>query len=67
MERAGAKRCTGCGEHKPRGEFYADERLSDGLTCRCKACLRAVAAQRMRERRAADPAYCQPRRSGEGA
>jgi hypothetical protein len=32
------KTCTKCGEDKPKTEFYADARKSDGLFTHCKAC-----------------------------
>jgi len=38
---AQTKRCSRCGETKPRTEFYADSRASDGLQSACKMCDRA--------------------------
>ncbi|GAA1884765.1 endonuclease VII domain-containing protein [Streptomyces durmitorensis] len=37
----GFKRCRGCGEVKPHGEWHRNATASDGLSTRCKAC-RAV-------------------------
>jgi len=34
------KRCSKCGEEKPREEFYADKRAKDGLFSSCKVCFR---------------------------
>jgi hypothetical protein len=34
----GLKRCSKCGQDKPRTEFYADRRAADGCRSRCKAC-----------------------------
>ncbi len=36
------KVCTKCQESKPLTEFFRDARLSDGLQCRCKPCMRAA-------------------------
>ena len=35
------RRCSKCGIEKPREEFYADNRLKDGLQSQCKPCNRA--------------------------
>ncbi|MET7716344.1 endonuclease VII domain-containing protein [Streptomyces sp. NPDC005407] len=35
---AGFKRCHGCGEVKPHGEWHRNATASDGLSTRCKAC-----------------------------
>ena len=32
------KRCSGCGEFKPRSEFYRHRRGRDGLHCECRSC-----------------------------
>jgi hypothetical protein len=37
------KRCTKCGELKPRTEFYAEKACRDGLRGECKACFAARA------------------------
>ena len=47
------KRCTKCGEVKPVSEFHKKKRARDGRQARCKACVKAYAAEwyvRNRER-----------------
>jgi len=34
------KRCFKCGEEKPRDQFYAHPKMSDGLLGKCKDCAR---------------------------
>lgn len=43
MEIVPQKRCSKCGETKALSEFYRDRAASDGLTYRCKPCLRSAA------------------------
>ncbi len=47
------KRCTKCGETKPLDAFSPEQRVSDGLSSRCKVCRN----QYHRERRANDPEW----------
>lgn len=35
------KHCTGCGETKPKGEFYRARKEPDGYRYECKTCVRA--------------------------
>lgn len=37
------KKCTKCGEVKPKGAFYKDDSKKDGLGSQCKECARARA------------------------
>jgi hypothetical protein len=37
------KRCAKCGEVKDAGGFYKESRVADGLTARCKACMKSDA------------------------
>jgi 5-methylcytosine-specific restriction endonuclease McrA len=46
------KRCSKCGEEKPRTEFHKDNRAPDRLCCHCKVCVRGAALARMRRYRA---------------
>lgn len=34
------KRCTGCGEEKLPTEFHKDKQKKDGLSCKCKECIK---------------------------
>lgn len=38
------KKCTGCGVEKDLGEFYANKSAKDGLTLRCKICVKKATA-----------------------
>ena len=40
-----SKRCTKCGETKPLDEYHRDKRSKDGRVPRCKACVKACAAE----------------------
>lgn len=47
--KAEVKRCTRCGETKPRGEFSPNTYVRDGLASRCRPCHReAVRESRQR-------------------
>lgn len=37
-EQATYKRCTGCGQRKPRAEFARNAHNRTGLRCRCRVC-----------------------------
>jgi hypothetical protein len=41
----GAKTCKGCGDAKPRSEFFPSSFTLDGLTDRCRPCIFAAAAR----------------------
>jgi 5-methylcytosine-specific restriction endonuclease McrA len=67
------KKCTGCGETKPPTEFYVRTRSADGLTARCRECLkaerkewRAANTEKVREMNArsyAKPDYAEKRKA----
>jgi hypothetical protein len=38
------KTCSKCKEDKSKDYFYKDKRVTDGLSARCKACVKEVAA-----------------------
>jgi hypothetical protein len=40
------KLCKVCNQNKPFNQFYAEPRVSDGCTARCKACIKAAATAR---------------------
>lgn len=46
------KYCPRCETRKRNGAFYRDAKRGDGLSSRCKECLRTYMAGRMAERRA---------------
>lgn len=50
------RRCTACGETKPRGEFYRDRCLPAGYHSTCKVCFRVDVNARRRRRLAEDEA-----------
>lgn len=52
------KRCRGCGETKPLGEFYAHPMMGDGYLNHCKVCKRED-ANRRRAVKVLDPAWVQ--------
>src|SRR5437762_1350567 len=44
------KRCSACGDPKPRTAFYADRKSKDGLGSRCKGCAKSLASERYHAR-----------------
>lgn len=50
------KTCTGCNATKPRSEFYSKPTGKDGLTARCKDCIRGAMNDRYAATRAKGPA-----------
>jgi hypothetical protein len=51
------KRCTKCGEMKPRSQFSKDARNNDGLQSHCKACKNKHWRAWVREKQETDPDY----------
>jgi len=47
------KQCVKCGETKAPSEFYKEKRVIDGLTARCKTCMKGDASSSYAERREA--------------
>lgn len=45
------KRCTKCGEHKPRSEFYPHAVAKNGVSAWCKACTNAASLERQKRDR----------------
>jgi hypothetical protein len=45
------KRCSGCKEEKPVGEYYKNRSREDGLSDRCKECDRGSTGRSLRKRR----------------
>jgi 5-methylcytosine-specific restriction endonuclease McrA len=51
------KRCNKCGISKDESEFYTDSSRADGLTYRCKACIKAAGAKYVAKHRGERRAY----------
>lgn len=53
------KRCTKCGIIKPLTEYYelSNTTAKDGLTCRCKDCIRSIRKESYKARRDAELEY----------
>ena len=47
------KRCSKCGRILPLSDFYRDKQTKDGLSCWCKACIKAKKAQYYQENKEA--------------
>jgi hypothetical protein len=45
------KQCTKCGTVKPAKDFYKERRVADGLTARCKQCMKADATTSYQSRK----------------
>lgn len=48
--RISGKRCSKCGEMKPRSEYHRDRQKRDGLSLWCKSCRNANSAAWREER-----------------
>ncbi len=42
------KRCTKCGEHKPRSEFYPHSVAKNGVSAWCKVCTNRVSSEKQK-------------------
>ena len=42
------KRCTKCGEHKPRAEFYPHSKAKNGVSAWCRDCTKRVASEKQK-------------------
>lgn len=42
------KRCTKCGEHKPRSEFYPHSKAKNGVSAWCRDCTKRVASEKQK-------------------
>lgn len=40
------KKCSGCGAEKPVSEFYSHPQTKDGLTSKCKDCIKQAVKNR---------------------